>query len=171
MTDLTGIKFGRLIVLSHDRTEKSGSKTYHHFWNCRCDCGNTTSVRGDFLQNGRTQSCGCYGAERRLMAVTKHGKYRTRLHTIWQGMKQRCYSKKNPAFKDYGCRGITVCEEWLKSFSNFQEWALNSGYCDNLTIDRIDNDKGYCPDNCQWITIQEQQAVGKKRPKGRIKDD
>jgi len=163
MRNLTGMRFGRLVVQSFNHTERSGKKAYHYFWNCKCDCGKTVSTRADALNAGRTISCGCYQVERRIKANTKHGKCHTRLHRIWTGMKQRCYNPNSNGYKNYGGRGIKVCEKWLNNFSNFYHWALTSGYSENLTIDRIENDEDYSPDNCQWTTLEKQQAVGKKR--------
>lgn len=93
---------------------------------------------------------------------TKHGKSHSRLYPIWVAMRKRCYNPKNHAFERYGARGITVCDEWLHDFNSFYEWSMTSGYDENAprgqyTLDRIDNDNGYSPDNCRWITLKEQQ--------------
>jgi len=169
MADINNLRFGRLTVLSFDRKEKCGQKSYHNFWNCKCDCGNVLSAREDALKYGKTLSCGCLGRENRIKACLKHGKSNTRLYHIWVGMKGRCHNPNNVAYKNYGARGINICDCWNNNFNAFYEWALKSGYNATLTIDRILNYEDYSPENCQWITIQEQQAVGKKRLSSRYR--
>lgn len=142
--DLTGQRFGRLVVKNFAGT----STGREAIWSCKCDCGKTVIVRGVNLRNGHTKSCGC--------SHTLHGKSYTRLHRIWADMKTRRYNTQNRAYKNYGGRGITICDEWLDDFQKFYSWAINFGYRNDLTIDRIDNDKGYCPDNCRWVTIKVQ---------------
>lgn len=151
--DLTSKRFGKLVALK--RAENRGKET---FWLCQCDCGNTKEINASRLKSGKTKSCGCYKSEyeRKIVNHTAfnktHGMSDTRLYRIYNKMKLRCYSKTNHAYKDYGGRGITICQEWLDDFMNFYNWAMKNGYEDNLSIDRIDNDKGYDPENCRWVS-------------------
>lgn len=154
--DLTGQRFGRLTVIERANTGKPRG-----WWKCLCDCGNETIVQSDSLRRGSTKSCGCYGKERALEAATKHGhggrKNRSRLYRTWSGMIQRTTNPKDKYYYNYGGRGIGVCPEWRESFPEFQKWAEDTGYKDDLYIDRIDNEKGYSPDNCRWVTRFQQQ--------------
>ena len=150
--DLTGKQFGRLTVVN--RVENKKSKPA---WFCRCDCGKEKVIISCALKRGITLSCGCYRDERVKSTNTKHGLKKTRLYNIWINMKQRCYNNRNPKYPIYGKRGISICSQWLKNFITFYNWAILNGYKDTLTIDRINVNGNYEPNNCRWITNQEQQ--------------
>lgn len=155
--DLTNQRFGRLKVEKLDKKVKSG-KRYRYYWDCKCDCGNHISARTDELTSGNTRSCGCLKKEQDKINLTANHRHKlsgTKLYRLYQGMRKRCENPKNKRYKDYGGRGITVCKEWVESNDKFFEWALSHGYKEGLQIDRIDNEKGYSPNNCRFITQKE----------------
>lgn len=148
--DLTGLRVGRLTVV--EPAERKNGRTA---WKCLCDCGNNTVVLTASLTEGHTNSCGCYHKERTSETFKKHGQFGTRLYRIWSNMVQRCGNPNSDSYYMYGETGITVCDEW-RDFSVFYEWAMANGYADDLSIDRMENDKGYYPENCRWATPKEQ---------------
>lgn len=153
VTDLTGQRFGRLVVVG--RADPPLNKWRYAMWHCRCDCGRETDVSGHNLRRWLTTSCGCLRREHAADAHRTHGGTGSRLYNIWRTMRARCENPHNENYDYYGGRGITVCEEW-HDFANFMQWAERTGYQENLTIDRIDVNEGYNPVNCQWATMHEQ---------------
>lgn len=151
--DLTGQRFGRLTVISQSGSSNHGRR----LWKCKCDCGNETILNTTVLVSGTTKSCGCLKVEVARDRMRTHGMSHSRLFSIWTAMKQRCYNKNFEQYNHYGGRGITVCDEWINNFQAFYDWAIKNGYAEDLTIDRIENDKGYSPDNCRWVTNKAQQ--------------
>lgn len=152
--NLAGQRFGQLTVI-----EESGRIRKEVAWKCKCDCGNYVTVAGYNLRSGHTRSCGCYMKEKAISVNKRHGLYGTRIHGIYTNMKTRCYNPNYYLFNRYGGRGITVCDEWLgeNGLLRFWEWSEKNGYDSNKSIDRINNDKGYSPDNCRWVTMKDQQ--------------
>lgn len=142
LINIKGQKFGKWTVLEKSSKSKK--------WVCRCECGNIKEVVGAQLRNGTSTNCGCVGGH------YKHGLKGTRIYNIWNAMKQRCNNPNTEGFKNYGGRGIKVCEEWEKDVKSFHDWAINNGYEDNLTLERNDINGNYEPFNCSWKTMKEQ---------------
>lgn len=156
--DLTGMQFTRLTVLEPVR--RKGKL----MWRCLCSCGKEVITTKSSLKSGESKSCGCYSREICQKSITKHGKHGTRIYRIWKAMKQRCNNQNCNAYHNYGERGISICKEW-EDFLTFESWALSNGYADDLSIDRIDVNGNYCPENCRWATAIEQ---GNNKRKNRL---
>ena len=152
MKDYTGMKFNRLTALEPVNVNLGGR---HPKWLFRCECGGMKIAYIENVVAGKTKSCGCLHKERLVNRNKTHGLPRDRLYIIWKGMRQRCRDPKKDHYDRYGGRGITVCEDW-EDYAVFHRWALANGYRDDLTLDRIDVDGNYCPENCRWITQKEQ---------------
>lgn len=153
--DLSGMRFGKLTALYRAENYSTGNR--HTRWHCICDCGNEKDICTYSLTKGITRSCGCSVSEHMIQYHDKHGRRVNdeRLHSIWCNMRQRCNNPHAKAYHNYGGRGIKVTPEWSE-YPNFEKWALSSGYSKELTLDRIDVEGNYCPENCRWISHKEQ---------------
>lgn len=152
--DLSGQRFGKLIVLCF-----LFRRNKHSVFKCLCDCGKETEVLSNNLRRKHTTSCGCESEKNKIVFVEngiKHGLRSHPLYESWIGMRNRCYYKKHNRYRNYGGKGIKVCEEWQNNFMAFYNWAINNGWKEGLSIDRIKNHLDYCPENCKFSTNPEQ---------------
>ena len=156
--DMTGLKFYRLLVVSHAGKKNATSRS--HYWNVVCDCGNSLTVNGSNLRSGDTKSCGCLQREIARAAGDRtrtHSMSKTSIYSIWDSMIQRCHNQNRKDFPHYGGRGIEVCARWRESFDDF---LSDMGHRpEGMSIDRIDWDKGYEPSNCRWASSGSRQGI------------
>ncbi|WP_230280280.1 hypothetical protein [Croceicoccus sp. Ery15] len=176
LIDMTGKKYGRWTIICQAGNNSRGAA----LWSARCDCGTERTVLGADLRKSKSVSCGCYRDEKIAMVGRTHGRTRDcarqkrpRLYNIWVMMRSRCLTSSNAGYARYGGRGIIICPEW-SDFATFERWALDNGYRDDLTIDRIDNDGNYDPSNCRWADAKTQSRnrnFVRRMPDGRMAMD
>lgn len=146
--DLTGNRFGRLTVIERAKNDKFK----HSQWLCECDCGTKIIVSLSHLRTGYTKSCGCLKKEIAKEVHTKHGKSYDPLYIVWCGMIYRCTNPNHHSYKNYGGRGVSVCDEWKDNPNCFIDWSISHGWKPGLQLDRINNSEGYRPENCHFVT-------------------
>ena len=165
--DIAGQKYGRLTAIERTDVKQNGN----YMWLCKCECGRMVTVKADHLRRGDTQSCGCINIGRQRGIAKKHGGacdgQRERLYGVWIAMKTRCNNPKHMHYKAYGGRGIAVCDEW-KDYNQFKQWAIATGYDADAakgkcTIDRVDVNGNYCPENCRWADMKTQNRNKRKK--------
>ena len=159
--DITNQKYGRLTVIKRAEDRVSPAGKHRVMWTCQCECGRIKDISADNLKGGKTLSCGCLQKQRVQETIGKHGDTDSRLYNVWSAIKRRCYKDYEPKFSRYGGRGIKMCDEWRDDYTAFMEWSLANGYRYDMqrgecTLDRINNDGDYSPDNCRWVSLKKQ---------------